>query len=59
MQSSRICALFWGTKKSVQQQVLDSSLGDFTLTGSGSEVFSFDGPITTMIIWMLSIRGCI
>ncbi|KAH9684711.1 Acyl-CoA [Citrus sinensis] len=37
VQSSRICALFWGTKKSVQQQVLDSSLGDFTLTGSGSE----------------------
>ncbi|OMO83160.1 hypothetical protein CCACVL1_11533 [Corchorus capsularis] len=37
MQSSRITALFWGSKKSVKSQPLDSSLGDFTLTGSGTE----------------------
>ncbi|KAJ4717578.1 Acyl-CoA N-acyltransferase [Melia azedarach] len=37
VRTSRICALFWGTKKSVEQQVLDSSLGDFTLKGSEPE----------------------
>ncbi|XVF23133.1 hypothetical protein REPUB_Repub13aG0011500 [Reevesia pubescens] len=36
-QASRITALFWGSKKSVKSQPLDSSLGDFTLSGSGTE----------------------
>ncbi|KAA3478695.1 Acyl-CoA N-acyltransferase isoform 1 [Gossypium australe] len=38
-QASRITALFWGSKKSVKHQPVDSSLGDFTLTGSETEVF--------------------
>ncbi|XP_022716370.1 uncharacterized protein LOC111275338 isoform X2 [Durio zibethinus] len=37
MEASRITALFWGSKKPVKSQPLDSSLGDFTLTGSGTE----------------------
>nr|KJB69055.1 hypothetical protein B456_011G003800 [Gossypium raimondii] len=36
-QASRITALFWGSKKSVKHQPVDSSLGDFTLTGSETE----------------------
>ncbi|XP_021298426.1 uncharacterized protein LOC110427266 isoform X2 [Herrania umbratica] len=37
MQASRVTALFWRSKKSVKSQPLDSSLGDFTLIGSGTE----------------------
>ncbi|GAV64919.1 LOW QUALITY PROTEIN: DUF482 domain-containing protein, partial [Cephalotus follicularis] len=37
VQASRITALFWESKKSVQPQELDSSLGNYTLTGSGLE----------------------
>ncbi|KAK6263666.1 hypothetical protein SCA6_019100 [Theobroma cacao] len=36
-QASRVTALFWGSKKSVKSQPLDSSLGDFTLIGAGTE----------------------
>ncbi|XP_021891626.1 uncharacterized protein LOC110809945 isoform X3 [Carica papaya] len=35
--ASRVTALFWGPKKSVEPQQLETSLGDFTLTGSGQE----------------------
>ncbi|KAL5787015.1 hypothetical protein ACOSP7_003964 [Xanthoceras sorbifolium] len=37
VQTYRINALFWGSKKSTEQKELDFSLGDFTLKGSGSE----------------------
>ncbi|KAF7802203.1 Acyl-CoA N-acyltransferase isoform 1 [Senna tora] len=37
LQASRITALFWGSKKSVEQQKMDSVLGQFNLTLSGSE----------------------
>ncbi|KAK8664977.1 hypothetical protein V6N13_084744 [Hibiscus sabdariffa] len=36
-QSYRITALFWGSKKSVKHQPVDSSLGDFTLAGSATQ----------------------
>ncbi|KAK8652745.1 hypothetical protein V6N13_126770 [Hibiscus sabdariffa] len=38
-QSYRTTALFWGSKKSVKHQPVDSSLGDFTLAGSATQVF--------------------
>ncbi|XP_031286317.1 uncharacterized protein LOC116145004 [Pistacia vera] len=37
VQRSQINALFWGSKKSVEQQVLDFSVVDFTITGSEQE----------------------
>ncbi|XP_059448715.1 uncharacterized protein LOC132179922 isoform X2 [Corylus avellana] len=39
-QIPRISALFWESKKSVAQQEVDFSLGDFTLTGSAPEDIS-------------------
>ncbi|XP_028804033.1 uncharacterized protein LOC114759107 isoform X1 [Neltuma alba] len=36
-QPSRISALFWQSRRSREAQVMDSVLGQFTLTGSGSE----------------------
>uniref|UniRef100_A0A5B7BB79 Acyl-CoA N-acyltransferase n=1 Tax=Davidia involucrata TaxID=16924 RepID=A0A5B7BB79_DAVIN len=38
--TSRINALFWEPRKAVEPPEMDISLGDFTLTGSGSEGFS-------------------
>ena len=35
---SRINALFWGSKKAVEPSDTHLSLGEFSLTGSGSEV---------------------
>jgi hypothetical protein len=48
----RISALFWESKKSVAQQEVDFSLGDFTLKGSAPEVSSFDGPLELMTTYL-------
>ncbi|KAL5555075.1 hypothetical protein UlMin_037311 [Ulmus minor] len=37
VQPARISAIFWGPKKVAEQQELDFTLGNFTLTSSGSE----------------------
>lgn len=45
LHASRISALFWRPKKSMERQELDSVLGQFTLTESVPKVFSFSGPL--------------
>ncbi|KAL5570599.1 hypothetical protein UlMin_027174 [Ulmus minor] len=43
VQPPRISAIFWGPKNVTEQQELDFTLGNFTLTSSGSEDISGNG----------------
>lgn len=58
VQESKISALFWGSKKSVEPKELDVSvsLQDSILTGSGLEVI-FDGPTEFGIFFLLVLAA--
>lgn len=56
VQESKISALFWGSKKSVEPKELNVSLQDSILTGSGLEVI-FDGPTEFGIFFLLVLAA--
>ena len=57
VQESKISALFWGSKKSVEPKELNVSLQDSNiLTGSGLEVI-FDGPTKFGIFFLLVLAA--